>query len=798
MKSRIITLLVALLCLPLVGWGQEVWDGTADTEWYDKNPEASEFTITTAEELAGLAELAGPLSSDVTFSGKTVKLGANIILNEGVLNADKELNEGDFHEWTPIDGFSGTFDGQGHTISGLYIMEDDLEDDASSYLGLFARAVGKIEDTGIVDSYIKGGLKDYVSAFFAYGDGGSTNIISRCYFDGLIEAVDPYCVGLVCMWSGSVFNMIESCYNLGKINVTMTSKRGANASEATTYINGIGGSGATHQVYNCYNAGDINVTINYTEAKPNTFSLISISGIGTGLNVSCYNTGNITVSGSKDNATNIAVGGISGLGGSGIHYCYNTGKISSSVGTTSGMLNGAGNIMGFTLTGAKLEKNYYLKESNESGIGLSMGGSTEDVTDQIEGVSDFSTGEIAWKMREPITVNLIGTTGKPNGETVEVTGYGQQLTADGDAIDKTPVLLAFDENKGKEVYQLTLSAAESSNITIDDTPIYRIAIPSNLLPEETYNSIKEDAGEGRDVVWKDEDGNIVVSGNKYTPTKDIALTATIDNVYDINTEVAPEDAGTISVKESAAEEETVSFTVTPNEGYELSSTYYIEEGKEEQVSITNNTFVMPASNITIYAIFTEIETEEPEQPGGDEDDDEDQGNTGIHKPQRPIKYYNIYVDTICPGLNVEVSKDVVQEGHQVSAYLTIQAECDTTGMRFEYKRGLFGYWQDLKALEGVQPGEYIIKNIYTDIYIRALDATLPEEEPTGIEDVESAKAYTKDGSIYIYTPNREEVTIISMSGAIIKHAEQIGLQSYNVSRGIYIVRIGEKVFKLKN
>ena len=188
--------------------------------------------------------------------------------------------------------------------------------------------------------------------------------------------------------------------------------------------------------------------------------------------------------------------------------------------------------------------------------------------------------------------------------------------------------------------------------------------------------------------------------------------------------------------------------------------------------------------------------ENPEQPG--DDDEEDQDNDKPGTIVKPIKYYNIYVDTICPGLNVEVSKDVVQEGHQVSAYLTIQAECDTTGMRFEYKRGLFGYWQDLKALEGVQPGEYIIKNIYTDIYIRALDATLPEEEPTGIEAIEGAKAYAKDGSIYVYTPSREEVMIIGMSGAIIKHEEQVGLQSYNVSRGIYIVRIGDKVFKLKN
>ena len=239
-------------------------------------------------------------------------------------------------------------------------------------------------------------------------------------------------------------------------------------------------------------------------------------------------------------------------------------------------------------------------------------------------------------------------------------------------------------------------------------------------------------------------------------------------------------------------EETVNFPADPTrEGYNFLGWSEDEEG--EVISSTEN--IPITQDITYYAQWQKIETEEPEQPGDDED--EDQGGD-IYKPQRPIKYYNIYVDTICPGLDVEVSKDVVQEGHQVSAYLTIQAECDTTGMRFEYKRGLFGYWKDLKELEGVQPGEYIIKNIYTDIYIRALDATLPEEEPTGIDDLEGVKAYAKEGSIYVYTPNREEVTIISMSGAIIKHAEQVGLQSYSVSRGIYIVRIGEKVFKLKN
>ena len=280
-------------------------------------------------------------------------------------------------------------------------------------------------------------------------------------------------------------------------------------------------------------------------------------------------------------------------------------------------------------------------------------------------------------------------------------------------------------------------------------------------------------------VWKQgEEGYPVFIGDEEEETILYKVT------FDYNYEGSPE--AIVNYLEAG---ETVTFPTMEREGYTFTNWSTDATGETPVEDITSITLT---SDMTYYAQWQSSETEKP----GDEDEDQDNDKPG--PIVKPIKYYNIYIDTICPGLNVEVSKDVVQEGHQVSAYLTIQAECDTTGMRFEYKRGLFGYWKDLKELEGVQPGEYIIKNIYTDIYIRALDATLPEEEPTGIDDLEGVKAYAKDGSIYVYTPNREEVTIISMSGAIIKHEEHVGLQSYSVSRGIYIVRIGEKVFKLKN
>ena len=254
------------------------------------------------------------------------------------------------------------------------------------------------------------------------------------------------------------------------------------------------------------------------------------------------------------------------------------------------------------------------------------------------------------------------------------------------------------------------------------------------------------------------------------------------------------------------EEPEISGTISSVEKKEGSDNIYLVTIERSSFKIGKNDSFLP-SNYKM-TVGSETLTDEGKMP---ENSDEDivieveisgnNNNDDTDRPghiERPAKYYNIYIDTVCPGLKLELSKDVVKEGGQVSVYLTIDAKCDTTDFRFEYKKDLFGRWEDLKPLEGVQPGEYIIKLIYHDIYIRALDATMPEEEPTGIEDVEGVKVYAQDGNIYVYTPNRERVMIVSMNGALVKNAEQEGMQSYSVSRGIYIVRIGDKVFKIKN
>lgn len=105
-----------------------VWDGTVDIGWYIGHEKDTKFEISTAAQLAGLAQLVNGTAKDsdnktiaaVTFSGKT------IILTEDInLNTDDVPASG--NEWTPVgnsdNSFNGIFDGDGHTVGGLYVPD---------------------------------------------------------------------------------------------------------------------------------------------------------------------------------------------------------------------------------------------------------------------------------------------------------------------------------------------------------------------------------------------------------------------------------------------------------------------------------------------------------------------------------------------------------------------------------------------------------------------------------------------------------------------------------------------------
>lgn len=147
---------------------EDIWNGTSDTEWY--NDSEAEFTLTTAEELAGLAKL---VNKGNTFENKTVKLGGNINLSD--------------HEWTSIgiegQGWKGTFDGQNYQISNLTTSKEGSE----SGHGLFYYiSGGEVENLHVLDANIvSSGTYLYMGILADWTNGSVT--IRNCHTSGTIH-----------------------------------------------------------------------------------------------------------------------------------------------------------------------------------------------------------------------------------------------------------------------------------------------------------------------------------------------------------------------------------------------------------------------------------------------------------------------------------------------------------------------------------------------------------------------------------------------------------------------------------
>lgn len=122
----------------------DVWDGTADTSWYDPANPLTEYEISTAEQLAGLADL---VDAGNTFAGKTIKLGKNIDMYIEDENGEPICFD-PIGSYRKDEAFKGVFDGQGHTISNLYQNTWAL-DNGYSYGDLGLGLFGLVEDATV-------------------------------------------------------------------------------------------------------------------------------------------------------------------------------------------------------------------------------------------------------------------------------------------------------------------------------------------------------------------------------------------------------------------------------------------------------------------------------------------------------------------------------------------------------------------------------------------------------------------------------------------------------------------------
>ena len=197
-----------------------------DTSWYTANPSLSEYCISTPAQLLGFAVL---LAEGSSFAEQTVKLGADITVNDVELSTVKENEKQNLIEWPSIDNsdtFQGTIDGQGHTISGIYYPV------AYSYAGLFGNVAGgtdqKVEvmDISIVNSRIEvanSGCR--VGALFGNGSNCAGGLTLRDVYvdvDVICEGTPDSLGGLVGRLRG-VPLFVDSCVVTGNLSAEGTS-----------------------------------------------------------------------------------------------------------------------------------------------------------------------------------------------------------------------------------------------------------------------------------------------------------------------------------------------------------------------------------------------------------------------------------------------------------------------------------------------------------------------------------------------------------------------------------------------
>lgn len=173
MKKLFVLALTAALILCALCFGASATSGQPAGSGTAADP----YQIRTADELYWFAQYGG--------SSAHAKLMNDITINENVLDVDGDLNGTGLREWTPINNYTGTFDGGGHSISGLYINIENGISDTYVYVGLFGYIGrgGKVQDLNIKDSDITGSatVNDAgVSVGSVCGENHGT--ITNCYW----------------------------------------------------------------------------------------------------------------------------------------------------------------------------------------------------------------------------------------------------------------------------------------------------------------------------------------------------------------------------------------------------------------------------------------------------------------------------------------------------------------------------------------------------------------------------------------------------------------------------------------
>ena len=359
------------------------------TDKYDIDGDDSKdavYEISNAGQLYWFAGLVnGTLSGVPQNTSANAVLTADIVVNKNVLKSDGTVNEGTFKEWTPIGNtcngsyspYTGIFEGQNHTISGLYFKQEN-----TSEVGFFGYNRGKILNVGILDSYFCGFSQ--VGGVCGYNSSTITNCYNKGVVDGTADGASSF--GGVC---GCNLGILTNCYNTGIVS-------------GQSYVGGVSGSN-NKTITNCYNTGIVS-------------GQAYVGGIGGG------NSGTITNCNNEGKVSGTDyVGGVNGENDKTITNCYNTGIVSgqSYVGgvngynrngtiincNATGEVNGTDSYVGGVI-GRNLNKgtitNCYYDSTIYTGAAI---GDDNGTTTKVEGkaTEQYRTGEVAYLLQESQT-----------------------------------------------------------------------------------------------------------------------------------------------------------------------------------------------------------------------------------------------------------------------------------------------------------------------------------------------------------------------------------------------------------
>ena len=250
------------------------------------------YTVTSADGLMTVAELVNGGKTDINIT-----LGENIDLTG--------------KDWTPIgtdydNSYKGTFDGGGHTITGLTFTTND------EYAGLF----GWLNRAGTVKNVVMEGVQ----------------ITSNQIYGGSIGGV-----------VGSGWGTIENCSVSGSVS-------------GTVYVGGVVGVQIGGSITGCSSSATVKGTVDVGGVAGQTNSSATLTA--------CYATGNVIIEMAPKK--NIAGGGLVGMNaGSSLLACYATGNVTST-GSSTGYVH-IGGFLGNNY--ANVMTACYWKNNHEQGIG---------------------------------------------------------------------------------------------------------------------------------------------------------------------------------------------------------------------------------------------------------------------------------------------------------------------------------------------------------------------------------------------------------------------------------------------